>query len=67
MIISDQLDYAALYAVLENAGAVLGLRVNPTVMTVRECRSKRRALDSFANRVSASPRLFVLGTDEELG
>lgn len=65
MVVSDTLDYAALYTALEQAEATLGRRINPTVMTAREWRAKRGAADSFAKRVSAGPRLFVLGSDDD--
>lgn len=66
MVISDELDYAALYKSLGQAEAVLGRRINPTVMTPREWRAKRAAVDSFAKRVSAGPRLFVFGSDDDV-
>jgi predicted nucleotidyltransferase len=67
MIVSDTLDYAALYQALQSAEAALARRVNPTVMTTREWRAKRAGADSFAKRVSTGPRLFVLGSDADLG
>lgn len=67
MVIADDLDYAALYAALPAAEAALGRPVNPTLMSREEWRRKRAELDSFAARVATRPRLFVLGSDDDLG
>lgn len=66
MVISDTLDHAALYAALQPAEAVLARPVNPTVMTAGEWRAKVRQTDSFARRVARGPRLYVIGSDDDL-
>jgi predicted nucleotidyltransferase len=66
MVISDALDYTALYAALAQAEAALGRRINPTVMTRRDWKRKRAAADSFVKRISAARRVFVFGSDDEL-
>lgn len=67
MVISDALDYAALYSALPTAEMALARSINPSLMTRAEWRRKRKQTDSFTARVAAQPRLFVLGSDDDLG
>jgi predicted nucleotidyltransferase len=66
MVIADRLDYGALYAALPAAETALARPINPNVMTRAEWRRKRAAPDSFAARIAAQPRLFVIGSDDAL-
>jgi len=66
MVISDRLDHADLFEMLQPAEAVLARRVNPTVMSRREWRAKRADAGSFAARIAAGPRLLVIGADRDL-
>ena len=67
MVISDSLRYSDLFEALQAAEAVLGRTVNPTVMTLAQWRAKRARADSFAARVAGQPRVFVIGSDDDLG
>ena len=66
MVISDALTYPDVFEALQAAEAVLARPVNPTVMTSGEWRAKRARKDSFVARVAAQPKLFVIGSDDEL-
>jgi predicted nucleotidyltransferase len=66
MVISDRLGYQDLFEVLQPAERVLARPVNPNVMSLAEWRSKRAKKDSFASRIAAQPRLFVIGSDDDL-
>ena len=66
MVVSDSLRYADLFEALQAAERVLGRTVNPTVLTAAQWRSKRARADSFAARVAAQPRVFVIGSDDDL-
>jgi predicted nucleotidyltransferase len=66
MVVSDSLKYSDLFATLQAAEAVLGRTVNPTVMTLAQWRAKRARSHSFAARVAAQPRIFVIGSDDDL-
>ncbi len=66
MVIADGLEYADVYAALQPMEAKLGRAVNPNVMTRAEWRRKRGE-SGFAARVASEPRLFVIGSDDELG
>jgi len=66
MVISDSLRYSDVFQVLQKAETDLARAVNPTVLTVAEWRGKRSRRDSFAFRVAAQPKLFVIGSDDDL-
>lgn len=66
MIISDELSYADLYEALQSAEAVLARAVNPNVMSRSAWRAKRAEAGSFATRIAGGPRLFVIGSDDDL-
>jgi len=67
MVVSDSLRYADLFEALQKAEAHLGRKVNPTVTTLAQWRTKRSQGDSFAARVAAGPRVFVIGSEDDLG
>lgn len=67
MVIIDDLDYPALFEALQAAERQLARAINPTLMTLTEWRRKRAEADSFAARIAGLPRLFVLGSEHELG
>lgn len=66
LVVSDRLGHADLFEVLQPVETVLARRVNPTVMSRKEWRTKSASSGSFAARVAAGPRLFVIGTDDDL-
>jgi predicted nucleotidyltransferase len=66
MIISDRLGYQEVFEALQPAEGVLARPVNPNVMSLAEWRAKRAKKDSFAARIAAQPRLFVIGSDDDL-
>ena len=67
MVISDSLRYSDLFEALQGAETLIGRSVNPTVITVAQWRAKRARADSFAARVAGQSRIFVLGSDDDLG
>lgn len=67
MIIADDLDYATLTAALAPAEERLARPVNPNLMTRDEWRRKRAEPGSFAARIAAQPKLFVIGNEDDLG
>ena len=67
LVLSDSVDYADLFAALQPAEARLARRINPTVYTPADWRKKRDEGNSFVTKVSARPKLFLIGTEETLG
>lgn len=66
MVISDSLGHPDLFEALQAAEAALARPVNPNVTTLAEWRAKRARSGSFAARVAAGPRLWVIGSDDDL-
>ena len=65
MVISDEVDYAEVFSALQGAEAQLGRTINPNVMSLTEWRRKRKQA-GFVSRIASQPRLFVIGSDDEL-
>jgi len=66
MVVSDSLRYSDIYEALAPVERVLAHAVNPTVLTTREWRAKRKRSDSFVARLAKQSRLFVLGSANDL-
>ncbi len=66
MIVSDKLTYADLYKVLEPLTAKLKRSVNPTVYTRRELSKRIKSGNAFVTRVLQQPKLWVIGTEDDL-
>jgi predicted nucleotidyltransferase len=64
-VVSDKVEYPEVYAVLAAVEKRLGRQVNPTVMTGADWR-KRTASDTFASRVATRPRIFLIGSANDL-
>jgi predicted nucleotidyltransferase len=64
LVVTDELAYADVYSALPAAEQTLGRTINPTVFTWEEWKKKRARQDSFAARITARPRLFVIGSDD---
>ena len=65
MVIGDKVDYADVFAALQKVEAELGRTVNPNVMTPTDWHRKRKQA-GFASRIAKLPRLFVIGSDDDL-
>jgi DNA-binding transcriptional ArsR family regulator len=52
---------------LRNARGLLARDINPTIYTLAEFNKKRMAKDHFLTRVLDKPKLFVIGSKNELG
>jgi hypothetical protein len=55
------------FEALQAAEAALGRTINPTVMTAAQWRAKRARADSIAAWVASQSRVFVIGSDDDLG
>jgi predicted nucleotidyltransferase len=67
LVLSDSVDYADVFAALQSAEAKLARTVNPTVYTPANWRKKRKEGNAFVVKVTAQPKLFLIGTEKELG
>jgi len=66
MLVSDNLTYADLFKLLENAQTQLGRSIHPTFYSLSEWKRKREANNHFLNQVMAQPKIFLIGTEDEL-
>ncbi|MGH8470978.1 MAG: nucleotidyltransferase domain-containing protein [Gammaproteobacteria bacterium] len=66
MVIAEDLDYPTLFEAVQAAERQLSRPVNPNLMTRQEWRRKRAQPDSLASRLHDRPRLFVLGSEDDL-
>jgi len=67
MVVGSGLDYTDIFSAMQEAEQVLARKINPNLMSLSEWRRKRKERDSFAHRIAGQERLFVLGSDDELG
>lgn len=67
MVVADALGYAEVFGALETAGESLGRTVNPTVYSRKELARRVKAGNAFVKRVLEQPKLWVIGSERELG
>lgn len=66
MLISEGLGYADVFESLQAAETRLGRPVNPTLYTPSEWREKVKSSNGFAAKVAARPKLFLIGSEQDL-
>ena len=66
MVLSDELSYPDVYRALERVERQLDRKIDPNIQTPDEWRRKRRSGQSFAMRVAEQPKLFVVGSEDDL-
>ena len=66
MVIADKLSYGELLAALEPLTDTIGRRVNPTVLSRREWARRLGARSTFATRLMAQPKIWVVGNEDAL-
>ena len=67
LVLSDSVDYVDVFAALQSAEAKLGRTVNPTVYSPADWRKKRKSGNAFVVKVAAQPKLFLIGSEKDLG
>ena len=66
MVIGEDIAYTDIYKALQKAEEMLARPVNPNVMTPGEWMQKLAAKNAFVSKVAQQPKLFIIGTDDEL-
>lgn len=66
MVIGEDLSYPDLFAAFQGAEAVLRRPVNPTFLTRDDWRRKLLQKDSFVAKIARQPKLFLIGSEEQL-
>lgn len=65
-IVSDELSYLDLFDALHAAERQLAREVSPNIFTEQEWQQRRAEAGSFVARIDERPRLFVIGSSDEL-
>jgi predicted nucleotidyltransferase len=66
IVIGDALSYSDLYAALQNAETVLRRKVSPVFLSPAEWRRKASRKGSFLSTISAQPKIFIVGSDDDI-
>jgi len=66
MIISDSLTYGEVFGALERLMRTVGRKINPTVYTAAEFSKRARKENAFVTRVLRQPKVWVIGSDDDL-
>ncbi len=65
-VVSEKVGYTELIQALLHAEAALGRKVNPTVHSSAELARKRKERNSFVSRVLEQPKIFLIGSENNL-
>jgi predicted nucleotidyltransferase len=66
MVIGDDLNYADLYTAAQHTGIALGRKLNPLFLAPRDWHRKASDEGSVFNKISRSPKIFIIGSEEDL-
>jgi predicted nucleotidyltransferase len=66
LVIGDDLDYSDLYTALHGAESKLHRKVNPLFLAREDWRRKSSRKDSFVQRITAQPKIFIVGSESAL-
>lgn len=66
MIVSPDLSYAEVMARLAETEAHVGRKINPTLYKPESFARKRAEDSAFVNRVLEQPKIFLIGTEDDL-
>jgi predicted nucleotidyltransferase len=66
MLICENLTYADLFKLLEETQVQLGRSIHPTFYSLTEWKRKRETNNHFLNQVMTQPKIFLIGTEDEL-
>jgi predicted nucleotidyltransferase len=66
LIVTESLSYAEVFAAMAEAEEGLGRTVNLTLYNPKEIQDKIEAASSFLNRVLEQPKIFLIGTENEI-
>ena len=66
MIVSENLLHSDAYAALTKAEQMLARPINPTIVSFAEWQRRREDRNHFLENVATHPKLFVLGSEDDL-
>lgn len=66
LVVGDGIEYADLFRAFAKAERTLARKVNPNIMTAAEWREKHATPGTFAARIAKRPRIWLIGSDDDL-
>lgn len=66
LVLTDNLDYADVFAALQAAEAQLARHVNPTLYSRTDWRRKCKEGHAFVTRIMSQPKIMLIGTEADL-
>jgi predicted nucleotidyltransferase len=66
MVIGSDLNYTDLYTALQNAENELRRKVSPIFLSPEEWRRKAARKGSFISKMSALPKIFIFGSEQDI-
>jgi hypothetical protein len=66
MLVSDDLTYGEVYSALQDAEASVGRSIDLTLTSRVQWQKELMNENSLASRISAQPKLFVIGSEDGL-
>jgi predicted nucleotidyltransferase len=66
MVFARDTGYSEIFGALQKAEKILMRPINPTVTTIEEWQDKFSEKNSFVRKVIQQPKLFIVGTENEL-
>jgi predicted nucleotidyltransferase len=66
VVIGDDLNYSDLYTAAQNAETTLGRKLNPLFFSPEDWHRKASDEGSVFNKISRSPKIFIIGSEEDL-
>jgi predicted nucleotidyltransferase len=66
MVIGDDLNYSDLYTAAQDVTTTLRRKLNPLFFSEREWHRKASDSGSVFNKISRSPKIFIIGSEEDL-
>jgi predicted nucleotidyltransferase len=67
VLVVGQASFVQLVQALASTSTELGREVNPVVMSKEVLRDKHLSGDRFVNRIISEPKLFIIGSEHDLG
>jgi predicted nucleotidyltransferase len=66
MVIGNDLNYSDLYTAAQQAESKLRRKVNPLFLSMKDWRRKSSDTGSVINKISHSPKIFIIGSEKDL-
>ena len=67
LVVSETLGYQDLIRALQSAERQIGRTISPTLYSAAELAKKRSGKGSFVTRILEQPKIFLIGSDRDLG